>query len=359
MARGRLEDGGAWFERALADSGSTPAAVRARIALAFGLTLLMHGEHRRAEHWQQESLALARGAGDTLGTTQALIGLGIAATFEQEYDRATAHFEEAFALAPSVDDPRLATSLASAALANLGIAARGQGRLAAAAAAHEAALVGQREMGFVRAEAQSLLDLGDVALELGDLARAFASYRAGMLLAWEHGEIRVVVEALEGFAGTAALANHTVAATRLSAAAERQRELTGITQRFPLDLARYERVVAAARAALGEVSFATVWEAGQALPLAQAVAEALNPAASTMLLPESLSSREVDVLRLLASGLTDREIAEALFVSVRTVEGHVARIFPKLGVRTRTAAARAAIAAGLIPPDGPPPTFSR
>ena len=57
--------------------------------------------------------------------------------------------------------------------------------------------------------------------------------------------------------------------------------------------------------------------------------------------------------RGLALGQTDRAIAAALFVSVRTVEGHVARILAKLGVRTRTAAARAAIAAGLVAPDGP------
>jgi DNA-binding NarL/FixJ family response regulator len=60
-----------------------------------------------------------------------------------------------------------------------------------------------------------------------------------------------------------------------------------------------------------------------------------------------LSPRE-EVLRLLVAGETDRAIAEALFLSVRTVEGHVARICGKLGVRTRTAAAAAAIAEGLV-----------
>ncbi len=46
--------------------------------------------------------------------------------------------------------------------------------------------------------------------------------------------------------------------------------------------------------------------------------------------------------------MTDPQIADTLFISVRTVENHVAHILAKLGVHTRTAAASAAIAAGLV-----------
>jgi DNA-binding NarL/FixJ family response regulator len=53
-----------------------------------------------------------------------------------------------------------------------------------------------------------------------------------------------------------------------------------------------------------------------------------------------LSGREDDVLRLLAAGLTDRGIAEALKISPRTVETHVGSILRKLGVRNRSEAAR-------------------
>jgi DNA-binding NarL/FixJ family response regulator len=62
----------------------------------------------------------------------------------------------------------------------------------------------------------------------------------------------------------------------------------------------------------------------------------------------TLSAREHEVLRLLAAGNADREIAEALYLSVRTVERHVSRIFAKLGVRTRAAAVSAAMATGLV-----------
>ena len=56
------------------------------------------------------------------------------------------------------------------------------------------------------------------------------------------------------------------------------------------------------------------------------------------------------MLRLLVAGRTDREIAEALFIGRRTAEGHVANIFAKLEVNSRTAAATAALAAGLVAP---------
>jgi DNA-binding NarL/FixJ family response regulator len=64
-----------------------------------------------------------------------------------------------------------------------------------------------------------------------------------------------------------------------------------------------------------------------------------------------LTPREVDVLRLLASGLSNPAIAAELFLSVRTIENHVAHIFTKLGVRTRTEAAIAAEHLVATPPD--------
>ena len=55
---------------------------------------------------------------------------------------------------------------------------------------------------------------------------------------------------------------------------------------------------------------------------------------------EGLSPRENDVLRMLAEGLTDREIANALIISPRTVETHVSNILHKLNVRNRAEAAQ-------------------
>src|SRR6266545_1020690 len=63
---------------------------------------------------------------------------------------------------------------------------------------------------------------------------------------------------------------------------------------------------------------------------------------------EGLTTREMEVLRLLASGMRDKEIAGALLISQETVQGHVKRILRKLEVNDRTAAVTMAIRRGII-----------
>ena len=62
---------------------------------------------------------------------------------------------------------------------------------------------------------------------------------------------------------------------------------------------------------------------------------------------EGLTTREVEVLALVAEGLTDAEVAERLVVSIRTVHAHLRSIYRKLDVRSRSAATRYALEHGL------------
>jgi DNA-binding CsgD family transcriptional regulator len=65
-------------------------------------------------------------------------------------------------------------------------------------------------------------------------------------------------------------------------------------------------------------------------------------------IPLGLSGREIEVLRLVADGLTNVQIAEQLFISPKTVSTHLGSVFSKLGVTTRAAATRFAIEQGLV-----------
>src|SRR5437899_11145534 len=64
--------------------------------------------------------------------------------------------------------------------------------------------------------------------------------------------------------------------------------------------------------------------------------------------PSGLTPREVDVLRLVAQGLTDAEIAERLDISYRTVSTHLTSIYNKLGINSRVAAVRFAVENHLV-----------
>jgi non-specific serine/threonine protein kinase len=104
---------------------------------------------------------------------------------------------------------------------------------------------------------------------------------------------------------------------------------------------------------LGETAFETAWRAGQALSLPDAVAEALTvpdmtPVAQPAASEHGLTSRELEVLALVAAGRSNPEIAEALFISTRTAQTHVQHIFDKLDVSTRAEAAAYATKQGLL-----------
>jgi DNA-binding NarL/FixJ family response regulator len=96
-----------------------------------------------------------------------------------------------------------------------------------------------------------------------------------------------------------------------------------------------------------------VWSAGCSLTPEQAVALALAgdaspvPAQEMTPVPAGLTAREVEVLRRIVDGQTDREIAFALSIGVRTVSSHVTSILTKLNVSSRSAAAAWAVRHGV------------
>jgi DNA-binding CsgD family transcriptional regulator len=159
---------------------------------------------------------------------------------------------------------------------------------------------------------------------------------------------------LEGLAAVVAAQGELPWAARLWGAAEALRDGMGMPIP-PAFRADYERSVAAARTQLGEQVFAAAWAEGGTMTLEQVVAArgpvtipTSQPAASPVensfpAYPDGLTAREVEVLRLLARGLTNTQIAEELVVSLLTVKAHLRSIYSKLGVTSRSAATRYAL----------------
>ena len=365
-ARSHLREGRAWFERALAGAPDAPSETRARALVGFGKLLGVQGESARAEHLLAEGLAIARARNDALTTAVALVvlgglpNLGGLANERADHDRAQRLFEEALVHAAAIADPGIAAAVTGMALAHLGLTAHGRGDLDGARARHKEALRACRAHGYGLGVVRSLRDLGDVARDLGDHAGSVAFYRESLSLMGERGDLRVVADALAGTAVAAAAWRQPELAARLLGAEEALRERFGGVI-AATDRPAHDRAIATVRGALDEQVLKTAWSAGRGLSLAGAKAEAwaVGPTSAFGGGPDAtggtvLSRREREVLALLVAGRTDPAIAEALFLSVRTVEGHVARILAKLGVHTRTAAATAALAAGLV--DSPRPT---
>jgi DNA-binding NarL/FixJ family response regulator len=122
---------------------------------------------------------------------------------------------------------------------------------------------------------------------------------------------------------------------------------------FPQALLERARVTVRTR--LGEAAFARALADGRAMTPRQALAadkalpmQPALPAKHPPAYPTELTAREVEVLRLVATGLTDAQAAEHLVISVRTVNKHLTSIYNKLGVSSRTAATRFAVERHLV-----------
>jgi DNA-binding NarL/FixJ family response regulator len=139
--------------------------------------------------------------------------------------------------------------------------------------------------------------------------------------------------AIVGLAGL--LLDHEPAkALRLTAAAYDVRARLG-GDFPPFFRERIERVHAAAKAAAGRDA-PSAWAAGQRLGFDAAIALALGDRGALRIPDTGLSRRELDVVRLVAAGLANKEVAARLHLSVRTVESHVRSSLAKAGVENRT-----------------------
>jgi predicted ATPase/DNA-binding CsgD family transcriptional regulator len=341
-------EGRAWLERALTHSDRVTVS-RSRALVALGIIETLQGSSAEAKVHLEEGLAGSRAQSDAFSEANALIPLAAMALLEGEHVIATEFLQACLLVAQAVPNQRLAGIMAGRALINLASVARLLGEYELARERLESALPLVRESGYAPGIILTLGDLGDLERDQGELARALAYYREALVVGENHPRTREVSEVVEDVGVVASALGQAERGATLMGAAESMRERIGLRYRVNQCQVALDQAIAVCRTALSEQVFSDCWSAGRNLTPSQAVAAALEP-----FLPPTIASgilltpREVEILNLLAAGLTDPAIAEVLFISVRTVENHAARIFTKLGVRTRTAAATTAIASGLI-----------
>ncbi len=244
-------------------------------------------------------------------------------------------------------------------LADLGDKLHSCGDLDGAARMIEEGLAVNRRQGHTWGIAQALGQRGHVARAEGQPALATHVFIESIPIAQEIGDEHMVMGAVAGLAGVALDLGQQQRAAHLLGAVAAEQERSGWPRvAHPLNVARITEDV---RSALGDEGFAAAFTAGQRLPFADALADAV-----TVLLPENpaarepspgchvrashpgLTHREHEILVLLCQRQTNVEMAAALFLSPRTVETHVAHVIAKLGATNRREAAAQAVRGGLV-----------
>ena len=359
-ASGRWVEGRSWLERAVTEAGDRRDTAAAKALVGAGDIAHYQGDDARAVPLLERGRDLLQRAGDEREAAYAHYLLGVAAEDRGDYAAASELLGQAMRRLRALGD---ATNAAYAE-AHLGIIALGEGDPQRAAAHGDAARALASEAGCRDATAVAVLLLGDAARDSGDLETAASRYGEYLeRAAWEratpeeaHGATEELARLAASVAVLVADRSESERAARLLGAAERLREMVGLALALP-ERAACERAGDWARSKLGEEAFDRALMAGRAMTATDATAEveaalaldreAPEDAAETSGAVAGLSPREAEVLRLIAAGRSNREIAAELILSVRTVERHVTNLYRKIGARGRADATAFALRSGL------------
>ena len=402
--RRRRGDGRAFLERALAISKDVPPHIRARALFVTGILALVQGDHARGAALGREAVALQRKpVGDTHQLAWSLYLLGANAWVIGDLVTARSYAEEAQTVASSSDDKVIRAYLLdllgqialdhgednrARALLEEGLMrhreigdTRGvlgalfflervllvRGEVTQARAYAEERLTLSREIGFRPSIAGALSFLGRIACEEGDAAAAGELFEESLAILRETNETLPLAIVLQGIGVTLVSLGQLVEAVRLWGSVEALCAAAGVPLP-PDERAFIERARLAVLSQLSEEAYIAAWAEGRALSPTQTLAtvrtalasqshmarmrrargsdvshQASSSAAATV-----LTAREVEVLRLVARGLTDAQVAEALVISRRTVNAHLRSIFTKLRITSRNALTYFALEHGLI-----------
>lgn len=384
--RGLFSEGRTWLTRYLDAPGKVDDDLRARTLGSRGNIELDIGDYTAAAEAYTQALAIRERIGPDRGVADALNGLGLVDGFRGDFASARERHSRSLDIRRRIGDQLgLGNSLT-----NLGDAYKGTGDLETARALHEEALAVRLQMGHRGGVGFSYFNLADIARRLGDVAEAhkllnkslstfreigdrlgigYAMHGLGLaeLLAGEPreaadhfaealtvranlGDRRGMIECIEGIAMAAAALDRPMQAATLFGAAGALREQIGASMPAP-DRDVMEPAVESIRRGLPEFLYRDSRDQGASLTLSEAAELAITTVREIAEAPVSrasgvLSEREVEVIQLVATGLTNAQVADRLFLSRRTVDAHLRRIYDKLGLNSRTEIVRYALENG-------------
>ncbi len=341
---GHLREGTRWLTDLLAlPAVRTATPGWARALTARGYLAVLRGDRTAAIADLDQSLDFWHHLGDSRGLAVALFFRALAMAWTgAELSESVPIFTQSLALAQQ-RGPRWTAYFC---LYCLGEIARSQGDLDTAEALLNQSLSLSSAANERWGAFHALYSLAFLALMRAEWQRANDLAQQSLTLTLELGDTRGSTYALEALGCVAAARGDARRAAHLFGASEALREPVGDFLSATLRADR-EQGLATVRGTLGGAGFAAAIAAGRRLSLDQAVATArVSELAGGHV--AALTARERSIAALVASGLTNRQIADALVVTERTTESHLSHIFTKLGLRSRTQLATWAIESGIL-----------
>ena len=350
--RGHFREGRDWLERALALPGAAPADARAVAHFGAGMLASIFGDLERTRAHARSGLALSQETGDTFGEGLALLLLSGVAIEEGDLNVADRSAVRALARFESLPDrPRVADALQV--LADVAFLQGDHRRHDDLSRRHAAEAARSGDLWNVT---RGAVRQAAAARRRGDLRAALDLTRDGLRMWRDIGDASGIVSGLDAAGFLATACGDPLRAVRWLAGSAVILENLGEPASATVQASR-ERTVEAARSLAGPEVTEDAWLAGAAMSIDAVLAEVLAYEPEAAVLdqrpsrphePSGLTAREVEVLRLVADGSSNRVIGEALGISPRTVAVHLVNILNKLGLDSRTAAAALAIRQGIV-----------